>query len=60
MANSEERREDRKLVSIELVSLSARVTSVKFQKVNLLSDSATDTIDRTPGTPGSDKKGVES
>ena len=38
MANSEERREDRKLVSIELVSLSARVTSVKFQKGLRVSD----------------------
>ena len=43
-------------VSIELVSSSARVTSVKFHKrlsVSLLE--RTGPIDRTPGTPGSDK-----
>ena len=43
-------------VSIELVSSSARVTSVKSQQgvsVSLLE--RTGPIDRTPGTPGSDK-----
>ena len=41
-------------VSIDLVSLSARVTSFKFQKGLLHSDNGP--IYRTPGTPGSDKK----
>ena len=43
-------------VSIDLVSASARVTSVKFQKRDSLSDGQTSgPIDRTPGLPGSDK-----
>ena len=42
--------------SIELVSLSARVTSVKFQKGVVLTDGRTSgPKDRTPGLPGSDK-----
>ena len=43
-------------VSIGLVSPSARVTSVEFAKGNLLTYIlTTGPIDRTPGTPGSDK-----
>ena len=43
-------------VSIELVSSSARVTSVKFHKRLVVCDGqTTGPIDRTPGTPGSDK-----
>ena len=43
-------------VSVELVSSSARVTSVKFQKGLGLSElETTEPIDRAPGTPGSDK-----
>ena len=43
--------------SIELVSLSARVTSVMFQKGLSVSQlETTGPIDRTPGTPGTDKK----
>ena len=41
-------------VSIDLVSSSARVTSVKFQKHHSLSDGHPDTKIE-PGTPGSDK-----
>ena len=48
-------------VSIELVSLSVRVKSVKLAQRLSLTHSLTDRqtsgpIDRTPGTPGSDKK----
>ena len=44
-------------VSIELVYSSARVTSVKFQKgVSVSQFERTGPIDRTPGTPGSDKQ----
>ena len=47
-------------VSIELVSSSARVTSVKFQKGVRRTDRQTSgPIDRTPGLPGSDKKIIE-
>ena len=43
-------------VSIEFVSLSARVTSVKSAQGNSVSQfQTTGPIDRTPGTPGSDK-----
>ena len=42
-------------VNIELVSSSARVTSVKFQKGVSVSQFERP-IDRTPGTPGSDKQ----
>ena len=43
-------------VSIEFVSSSARVTSVKFAKGVFVSEfETTGPIDRTPGTPGSDK-----
>ena len=41
-------------VGIELLSSSARVTSVKSQ--HSLSVRESRPIDRTPGTPGSDKK----
>ena len=44
-------------VSIEFVSSSARVTSVKFQQgVSLTELETTRPIDQTPGTPGSDEK----
>ena len=43
-------------VSIDLVSSSARVTSVKFQQGVLVCDGGTSgPKDRTPGLPGSDK-----
>ena len=43
-------------VSIEFVSSSARVTSVKFQKgIGLTQFERSRPIDRTPGIPGSDK-----
>ena len=43
-------------VSIELVSSSARVTSVKSYKRQFVCDGQTSgPIDRTPGLPGSDK-----
>ena len=43
-------------VSIGLVSSSARVTSVKFQKpLSVCQFETTGPIDRTPETPGSDK-----
>ena len=43
-------------VSIEYVSSSARVTSVKFAKGGSVSYlERSEPIDRTPGTPGSDK-----
>ena len=46
-------------VGIELISSSARVTSVKSAKGLRLSQlERTGPIDRTPGTPGSDKKSV--
>ena len=46
-------------VSIELVSSSARVTSVKFHKRLVVCDGRTSgPIDRTPGTPGSDKNAM--
>ena len=43
-------------VSIELVSSSARVTSVKSSKRCLIYFETSRPIDRTPGTPGSNKK----
>ena len=44
-------------VSIDLVSSSARVTSVKFQQGGGVTDGRTSgPKDRTPGLPGSDKK----
>ena len=46
-------------VSFGLVSPSARVTSVEFQKRHLQTSLTTGPIDRTPGTPGSDKKVTE-
>ena len=46
-------------VSIDLLSSSARVTSVKFQKHLVLTDGRTSgPKDRTPGLPGSDKKSL--
>ena len=43
--------------SIELVTSSARVISVKFQKgLGVTQFERTRPIDQTPGTPGSDKK----
>ena len=42
-------------VSIEFVSSSARVTSVKSAKGILSLLETSEPIDRTPGTPGSDK-----
>ena len=42
-------------VSIEFVSSSARVTSVKFQKGIVSEFETSEPIDRTPETPGSDK-----
>ena len=46
-------------VSIDLISPSARDTSVKFQKGLGLSElETTGPIDRTPGTPGSDKNAI--
>ena len=46
-------------ISIELVSSSARVNSVKFHKGLSVTDRRTDGLkDRTPGTPGSDRKWV--
>ena len=45
-------------VSIDLVSSSARVTSVKFQKHDSVSDGHPDTK-IGPGTPGSDKNNTE-
>ena len=45
-------------VSIELVSSSARVNSVKFHKGRVSEFQILGPIDRTPGVPGSNKKKI--